>query len=158
MNHLQWLSTEISVVWLFGCSSYTQTIDTFLEQHRRHQCALISLSFHLFWELWVITPPSFYLLGCVSHFSHFLLDKCWFHGKGWKMCSESESVTFMPPLIIHLIHQVGPLNAFDLYFCITSLSCCALHLASLFIPITSLSLSDLFQRFWYVRPACFFLA
>lgn len=56
------------------------------------------------------------------------------------MCPESECVTFMPPLIIRLIHQVGPLNAFDLYFCITFLfllrSPPCLPLYSLYLSIT----------------------
>lgn len=51
----------------------------------------------------------------------FLLDKCWFQGNGRKMCSKNECVILMPPCIIPLIHQVRPLNGFDLYFCITSL-------------------------------------
>lgn len=68
------------------------------------------------------------------------LHVCWacmcvesvdFREIGRKMWSESECVTFMPQLIIHLIHQVGPLNAFDLYFCITSLF---LLLSPLFYP------------------------
>lgn len=37
------------------------------------------------------------------------------------MWSGSECATFMSQLIIRLLHQAGPLNAFDLYFCVTSL-------------------------------------
>lgn len=59
------------------------------------------------------------------------------------MCSESERITFVPPLIIHLIYQVEPLSAFDLYFCITSLFLLATPLFHTLFSITSLSIPDL---------------
>lgn len=59
------------------------------------------------------------------------------------MCSESEHITFVPPLIIHLIYQVEPLNAFDLYFCITSLFLLATPLFHTLFSITSPSIPDL---------------
>lgn len=58
------------------------------------------------------------------------------------MWSESQCVALTPPLIILLIHQVGPLNAFDLYFCITSLFLQCPHLFLSLFSITSLTFSN----------------
>lgn len=66
------------------------------------------------------------------------------------MWSGSGCATFMPQFIMHLLHQAGPLNAFDLYFCITSLFLLLSLLFLILLSITSLSFSDLFYRFWYV--------
>lgn len=144
---------------LGGCSVYTESHDAFLEQHHRCECTLTALSLRLFGELWFISPMSFFVLGCVSHFRHYPLDECLFQGKGRKMWSESECVTFMPLLIIHLIHQAGPLDAFDLYFCTTSLSLhfssppfFPHHLSITFWPFPTLLIS--LPSSWVIHNSC----